>query len=110
MNEMIERIMRASFECWRKRMTKKGVLLDMGQTFEDMSDSEQEFARLHAIAVLEAMREPTDAMLHAYDDESGCYTGFWASDRAEILKGYQSMIEAALEDSDLIAACAGGMK
>jgi hypothetical protein len=46
-------------------MTQKELLLDRGQAFEDMSESEQEFAYLHARAVIAALREPTDAMLTA---------------------------------------------
>lgn len=60
---MSDRVARASFECWRKRMTEKGRFIEKGQAFEDMCESEQEFAHIHALAVIAAMREPTKAML-----------------------------------------------
>ena len=43
-----------------------------------------------------AMREPTEEMLHKYDDISGSYTGFWESDKADIVDGWQAMIDEAL--------------
>ena len=49
-----------------------------------------------AMAVLDVMREPTDAMLHKYDDLNGSYTGFWASDSKTIKEGWQAMIDVAL--------------
>lgn len=57
-SSMIERVARASFKCWRERMTKQGRHLDKGQTFEDMSESELEFALLHARAAIEAAGVP----------------------------------------------------
>lgn len=54
-DEMINRVITASFDCWNKRR-------GLGYTVEDMSDSEKEFASLHAIAIIKAMREPTEKM------------------------------------------------
>ncbi len=65
MSEMIERVARASFACWRTRMDELGHHLDKGRNFEDMSESESEFAIMNARAVIEAMREPSKAMMDA---------------------------------------------
>lgn len=75
MSTMVERVARASFACWRKRMDEKGLLLDRGRNFEDMDESEREFAPIHARAVIEAMREPTAAMIRAGDASGGAPTG-----------------------------------
>lgn len=77
MNEMVERV---------ARVISAGLCVSMDD------------ARPVARDILQAMREPTEAMLHGYDDLSGCYTGFWASDREEIRSGYQAMIDAALKE------------
>ena len=61
----IEKVARASFACWRKRMDELGHHLDMGHAFEDMTASEREFAFLNARAMIEAMRDPSDGMLDA---------------------------------------------
>ncbi len=55
--KMVEKVARASFACWRKRMDELGHHLDKGQAFEDMSESEMEFALLNARAMIETMRE-----------------------------------------------------
>lgn len=85
---MVEKVARASFKCWRDRMTELGHHLDKGQTFEDMDDSEKEFAFIHARAVIEAMREPTEEMIEPFR-----YT---ASDEY-ILRCWSSSIDAALK-------------
>ena len=57
MSEREEEIVaRASFKHWRDNATAKGFHMDRGMTFEDMSDSEREFALSHARAVLAASR------------------------------------------------------
>jgi len=80
MNEMVERLARASFACWRDRMDELGEHLDRGRTFEDMSDQEREFAYLHAKAVLQALREPTPGMEARGNDaafeQQGCPSDF----------------------------------
>ena len=62
---MIEKVARASFACWRKSMDELGEHLDKGHEFEDMTEQEMKFAFAHARAAIEAMREPTEAMLEA---------------------------------------------
>lgn len=87
---MIEKVARASFNCWRKRMTELGHHMDKGQTFEDMSDSERDFAFMNARAMIEAMREPTEGMLSVdYPDMPA---------GGSILEIYQDMIDAALKE------------
>lgn len=61
---MIERVARASFACWRKRMDDLGMHQDKGREFEDMNESEHEFALMNACAMIEAMREPTAEMTY----------------------------------------------
>lgn len=76
--DIVDRVARASFACWRKRMDELGHHLDKGRRFEDMGDSELEFAHMNARAMIEAHgaalaaagfvivpREPTEAMLSA---------------------------------------------
>ncbi len=59
-NEMIERVVKASFEAWQSHDPEKQHF-----TLNDMSFSEREFAKQHAIAIIKAMREPTEKMLDA---------------------------------------------
>ena len=96
MSEMVTRVALASFECWRKRMTEKGRLLDVGQTFEDMSESEREFSLLHARAMIEAMREPTLEM-KLKGVQLGLNVG--PDEAAEV---WQDMIDAALKPGGAI--------
>lgn len=56
--EMIDRIIVASFNCWNARR-------GLNYTAEDLSITEKEFARDHAIAIVKAMREPTEKMIDA---------------------------------------------
>lgn len=86
---MIEKIARASFTCWRKRMDELGYHLDKGKTFEDMSDSEREFAFMNAKAVIEAIREFTDEMFDASDSQLV---------RGELEQNWQNVIDAALKE------------
>jgi hypothetical protein len=44
-------------------MDELGWHLDKKRTFDDMDESEREFAFLHARAAIEAMREPTHEMM-----------------------------------------------
>jgi hypothetical protein len=89
---MIEKVARASFACWRKRMDELGHHLDRGQTFEDMGESEKEFALLNARAMIEAMREPSEGMEiaagrdHCGDDHYGPH------------ETWRRMIDAALNE------------
>ena len=59
-SEMIERVIKASFDCWKEHREDKSHF-----TIDDMSEEEREFARRHAIAIIKAMREPTDKMIEA---------------------------------------------
>ena len=53
--ELVEMVARASFKNWRDNATAKGLHMDLGMTFEDMSESEREFADRHAAAILTAI-------------------------------------------------------
>lgn len=67
-SEMVEKVARASFKCWRDRMTEQGKYKPedgYDQAFEDMSESERELSYIHARAVIEAMRVPVGAMIDA---------------------------------------------
>jgi hypothetical protein len=55
-NEIIDKVIKASFDCWAKDKGKEYLTVD------DLGDDEKEFAREHAIAIIKAMREPTDKM------------------------------------------------
>lgn len=58
MNEMIERAARASFAYWKQQNS-------IASNFEDLNPVELEFAYGHARAVIETLREPTEAMMDA---------------------------------------------
>lgn len=90
-NKMIERVARASFSCWRKRMDDLGYHDVINRSFEDMSEQEHEFLFIHARAAIEAMREPTEEMANNY---------YVLSHKTEIfyVSVWQRSIDAALKD------------
>ncbi len=93
-SEMVERVARASFAAWCKRMADTGQRApDIANAkFEELSEREREFAFLHARAAILAMREPTEAMIEgasSYDDY-----GHPAICKAH----WQAMIDRALSD------------
>lgn len=81
-NEMIERVIKASFDCWAKDKGKNFVVTDL-------SDSEYSFAVKHAIAIIKAMREPTEKMLIA-GSKIDTETLEWDT--------WQAMIDAVISD------------
>lgn len=58
MSEMVERVAKASFECWCRHHNEN-------HKFEELSTEEYEFALEHAKAIVEAMRMPTDNVISA---------------------------------------------
>lgn len=98
---MVERVKLASFQCWRKRMDELGHHMDRGRTLEDMNASEREFAEMLARAAIEAMREPTEAMVEAEGDvlrgelgglhDSAYWSEHWPANI------WRTMIDAALK-------------
>jgi len=91
---LVEQIARASFTCWRKRMDELGHHLDKGKNFEDMNESEMEFAFMNARAILEAMRNPPDAvMVDCDDDNSGAP---YCADHSYLRDQWNKMIDVAL--------------
>lgn len=85
---MVEKVARASFACWRKRMDELGLHLDKGRTFENMSKSELEFALDNSRAVIAAIREPSEEMLDLHPPFVS---------KQEFLASYKAMIDAALK-------------
>lgn len=57
-NKVIERCVKASFECWNNHN-------GLSYTQEDMSDCEKQFAKKHIVEIIKAMREPTDKIIDA---------------------------------------------
>lgn len=92
----IEEVARASFACWRKRMNDLGYHLDKGQTFEDMSGSEREFALMNARAMIAAMREPTKKMLKAAENEQS--PSYEYNENGMTIDIWRAMIDAALKE------------
>ncbi len=92
MDDMIERVARASFLYWRENATRKGFHLDRPQTFDEMQPDEREFALGHARAIIAALREPTEEMLAAGIDR------LCQEDMPETCAGeaYQAMIDVIL--------------
>jgi hypothetical protein len=76
-DEMINNVIKASFNCWNKNR-------GLSYTVEDLSDSEKEFAKIHSIEVIKALREPSYKMLAKFD-------GLMIDD-------WQAMIDAILND------------
>lgn len=62
---MLEKIARASFAHWRKQMDELGKHMNSPREFENMPKREYDFAIANARAMLEAIEEPTQAMLDA---------------------------------------------
>ena len=94
----IEKVARASFACWRKRMDELGHHLDMGHAFEDMTESEMEFAFLKARAMIEAMRDPSPGMIKEAEE---CFFEWLPSTRWTITmakEAYIAAIDAALKE------------
>jgi hypothetical protein len=105
----VERVAAASMDAWVRRMVETGQRPEVaGKTSADLSDSEREFAGIHATACIAAYkgalseagyvtvpREPTEAMLAAGEHE----LEDWHSDfdRAETIANcaWAAMIEAA---------------
>ena len=81
--EMIDKVIKASFDCWNENR-------GLSYTVDDLSDSEKEFAQLHAIAIIKAMREPTEKMCKAEGVYIKCYT---CGGHKE---GWQNMIDAII--------------
>lgn len=85
-NEMIERVIKASFDCWKEDKGKSHFIV------EYLSSSEYTFAVKHAKAVIKAMREPTEKML-----DNGHIKADWnAKETINLI--YTTMINAILND------------
>lgn len=89
MSNMVERVARASFKCWRGHMTKLGHHMDRGMTFEDMTDDEREFEMMNAKAMIAAMRDPTEEM---------STTAIMLSSDSTYDEIYKAYIDAALKE------------
>lgn len=86
-NEMIERVIKASFDCWAQSKPGK-----QDYTVDDMDEEEREFARRHAIAIIKAMREPTAKMLVAVENYG------WTEGKSDVEGIWQDMIDAIIGD------------
>lgn len=94
---MVERVARASFNCWRDNGSRAGSWAARTPEFEDMSDDERVFAIDHARAVIAAMREPTAAMMTAAgwgDGEQECPSTLGQA----LLRVWHAMIDEALKE------------
>lgn len=56
--EMIERLLKVSYECWCKEN-------NLDYKLEDMNDKEKTWGKIHILAIIKAMREPTEKMQQA---------------------------------------------
>ena len=83
-NEMIERVIKASFDCWNEH---RGLTYSVS----DLSSSDAEFAKAHAVAIIKAMREPTEKMKSAMMNVEG----YADCDPAEY---YQAAIDAVINE------------
>ena len=91
MSDMVERVARAMFESLRGK-THSGAW-KIGEPGDVYADEEfRELFRGMAIAAIAAMREPTEAMFHAWDNEWILHPSETAWKRA-----YTAMIDAALD-------------
>lgn len=87
---MIERVIKASFDCWNKN---KGL----NYTVDDLSSSEREFAERHAIEIIKAIREPTDEMIVAAEKIEPQLECFLPKEQSPSYLVWQSMIDKILE-------------
>lgn len=91
MSEMIERLERCLYEYWADHYQG----LHTKVPFESLSEVERNFGRGMARAAIEAMREPTEAMIraaYAADQVNANSGGLVAPEKA-----YPAMIDAALD-------------
>ena len=82
-NEMINRVIKASFDCWNERR-------GLSYTVEDLSAEEREFAELHALAIIKAMHEPTERML--------AFRIMSDAEKESVKDDYQAMIDSITND------------
>lgn len=90
MSEMIERIARVSFDAWNKQRGRSFA-------YEDMSEEEREWSMVHAKAILEAMRVPTEGMIKAGTISWDPMDGSPIRPVFDPTKPYQAMIDEALK-------------
>lgn len=88
-NDMIERIIKASFDTWN---ANRGFEF----TIDGMSTSEKEFARLHAIQIIKAMREPTEKMMVAAENAYPALLTFADKEESGSYLVWCSMIDAII--------------
>lgn len=99
MSDLIERAARAHYTC-RARDLAKAYPARMGVapvTWDDLPESVREIERGHMRAAIEAMREPTEAMIDA------AYLGEPATNeiaRRGTAQSYRAMISAALNEGE----------
>lgn len=96
MSEMIERVARALAE---REGFVWAVLADGGATARRWQRYERTYWRDHAVAAIEAMREPTMTMLNAAVDATGAGSDMsWANRSPQGLfeTGHKAAIDAAL--------------
>lgn len=90
-NEIIERIIKASFDAWN---ANRGFEF----TIDDMSISEKEFARIHAIQIIKAMREPTDKMMVAAENAYPELLTFADKEESGSYIVWRAMIDAIINE------------
>lgn len=79
-----------------------GEIGNMPTTYHPTVDFVWQHYRVAARAVLEAMRDPTDAMVDAGDDQDGSgaeYSGY-STIPASAAAHYRAMIDAALQEKE----------
>ncbi len=86
--EMIERIIKTSFDCWNKHN-------GLNYCVDDMSDSEKEFAKVHAVAIIKAMREPTEKMKTCNEE---IHWGYSCHVCGGLTEGWYAMIDAVINE------------
>lgn len=89
-NEMIERVARQAYIGWCSMMAEKGKVVLA--KFEDLNESELKWAYEYARIAIEAMREPTEAMINVGLKATPV---LYAAIPSEVWK---AMIDAALKD------------
>ena len=90
-NEMIDRMVLASFEAWKAHNPAKQHF-----TIDDLSDDEKEFGKQHVIAIIKAMREPTEKMKEAGREAvSDCFS-LEGLDEPPAPAAWKAMIDAII--------------
>lgn len=96
---MIEEVAKAVFAQWRAFMLTEYPGSNIAASFEELSGTERKFAFMNARAAVAAMREPTEEMVKAGEQEFFEYRETPSDWTLEATRGaWREMIDAILSE------------